>query len=96
MDSCHCLIFIFIAIGVVVYALSSYFRGAIVPGWTSLLISIWFVGGVLLIALGITGEYIGKIYVEVKRRPRYFVQETTGVPNEGDDNPIVSSNDNAS
>lgn len=71
------LCFILVAFGVMVYALTSYFRGSIVPGWTSLLMSIWFVGGVLLVALGITGEYIGKIYIEVKRRPRYFVLDAT-------------------
>ena len=72
------LVFILIAIGVCVYALMAYLGGRSVPGWTSLLISVWFVGGTLLVALGIAGEYIGKIYTEVKRRPRYFEQERTG------------------
>jgi len=71
-------IFILVAICVFIYALSAYLGGRSVPGWTSLLMSVWFVGGVLLIAIGITGEYIGKIYTEVKRRPRYFEQERTG------------------
>lgn len=71
------LCFILVAFGVMIYALAAYVQGRSVAGWTSLLMSIWFVGGVLLVALGITGEYIGKIYIEVKRRPRYFVQETT-------------------
>lgn len=71
-------LFILVAIGVCIYALAAYLDGRSVPGWTSLLISVWLVGGTLLVALGITGEYIGKIYTEVKRRPRYFEQERTG------------------
>lgn len=49
------------------------------PGWTSLLVSVWFIGGAILLACGIIGEYIGKIYTEVKRRPHYFVEEYTGI-----------------
>lgn len=71
------LCFILVALGVMIYALTSYVLGRSLPGWTSLLMSVWFVGGVLLVAIGVTGEYIGKIYMEVKRRPRYFIQETT-------------------
>lgn len=47
--------------------------GNTVPGWSSLMVSIWFVGGAVLLGLGIVGEYIGKIYREVKRRPRYII-----------------------
>lgn len=71
------LCFILVAFGVMIYALTSYVLGRSLPGWTSLLMSVWLVGGVLLVAIGVTGEYIGKIYMEVKRRPRYFIQETT-------------------
>lgn len=71
------LCFILVALGVMIYALTSYVLGRSLPGWTSLLMSVWLVGGVLLVAIGVTGEYIGKIYMEVKRRPRYFIQETT-------------------
>ena len=42
---------------------------------TSLLVSIWFIGGMIMMAIGITGIYIGKIYKEVKQRPRYFIEE---------------------
>ena len=45
------------------------------PGWSSLMLSIWFVGGFVLIGIGITGIYIGKIYQEVKRRPLYHIQD---------------------
>ncbi len=56
------------------YALISYFAGSVVPGWTSLIISIWFLGGLQLLAIGLVGQYIGKIYIEVKHRPRYNVE----------------------
>lgn len=69
------ILFILIAIGMIGYALYSYFTGHTIPGWTSLLISLWFIGGVILTAIGIIGEYIGKIYKEVKRRPRYFIEK---------------------
>lgn len=65
--------FVFISAAMLVYALVSLSMGTTVGGWTSLLISIWFVGGVLMVSLGIVGEYIGRIYMESKRRPRYFV-----------------------
>lgn len=58
-----------------VYALISYFTGHVVPGWTSLILSIWFLGGVQLLSIGLIGQYIGKIYVEVKHRPRYHVEK---------------------
>lgn len=71
------LVFILVALAVILWALVEYCRGNTIQGWTSLLISIWFVGGALLVALGVVGEYVGKTYTEVKRRPRYFVMETT-------------------
>lgn len=58
-----------------IYALVSYFTGNVVPGWTSLILSIWFIGGVQLLAIGLVGQYIGKIYVEVKHRPRYNIEK---------------------
>lgn len=58
-----------------IYALVSYFTGHTEPGWSSLIISIWFLGGVQLLAIGIVGQYIGKIYVETKRRPRFNIEE---------------------
>ena len=58
-----------------VYALVSYLCGSAVAGWTSMLISIWFIGGAILLSLGVIGEYIGKIYKEVKRRPRYHLEK---------------------
>lgn len=70
--------------GIVVFALSllmlayflfRYFTGATVAGWASLAVSIWAIGGLQLLAIGIVGEYIGKIYLETKRRPRFIVDE---------------------
>ncbi|MGN0214829.1 MAG: glycosyltransferase family 2 protein [Muribaculaceae bacterium] len=60
----------------IVYGLVRYVTHSVIEGWTSLMLSLWFIGGAILTSLGIIGEYIGKIYGEVKRRPRYFVEET--------------------
>lgn len=57
------------------YALIQDLLGDTVSGWTSLIISIWFVGGLQLLGIGCIGEYIGKIYIEVKRRPRYAIEK---------------------
>lgn len=69
------LFFILIALLAIVYALVSYSSGSALPGWTSLLVSLWFIGGAILTAVGIIGEYVGKIYNEVKQRPHYFVED---------------------
>lgn len=69
------LIFMLVSIIAIIYALSAFASGHVFPGWTSLLISIWFIGGAILTAIGIIGEYVGKIYKEVKRRPRYFIEK---------------------
>ena len=58
-----------------VYTLIRKFIGTTVDGWTFLNISIWFIGGLQMLSLGIIGEYIGKIYGESKRRPRYCISE---------------------
>lgn len=70
------LVFILIALLAIVYGICSFVEGMVIPGWTSLLVSLWFIGGAILLACGIIGEYVGKIYKEVKRRPRYFVEKT--------------------
>lgn len=71
------LSFMLVALGVIVYGLVAWLCGRTIQGWTSLLVSLWFIGGALLVALGVIGEYVGKIYAEAKRRPRYFIEETT-------------------
>ncbi len=70
------LLFILISFCIFIWVLYKYFTGDVVTGWSSLILSIWFVGGTVLTGLGITGEYIGKMYMEVKDRPRYNIEET--------------------
>jgi hypothetical protein len=55
-----------------------FFTEGVVPGWASSVIPIYLLGGIQLLSLGILGEYISKLYLETKRRPRYFIAETTG------------------
>ncbi len=69
------MVIIFFSMLALLYALISYCTGHVVPGWTSLILSIWFLGGVQLLAIGLVGQYIGKIYVEVKHRPRYNIEK---------------------
>jgi len=69
------ILFILISIGIGIYVLHALIAGTAVPGWSSLILSIWLVGGFVLIAIGIVGTYIGKIYQEVKGRPLYNIQE---------------------
>ncbi len=64
-----------LAIVAAIYTLIAKFWGVTTAGWSSLMISIWFLGGVQLVSVGIIGEYIGKIYKETKRRPRYIIEE---------------------
>ena len=66
-----------VAFALIVYALVSYFTGNVVSGWASSLIVTCFLGGIQLISLGVIGEYIGKIYMETKARPRFIISERT-------------------
>ncbi len=69
------LVFMLVSFFAIIYALVEFISGDVIRGWTSLLISVWFIGGAILTAIGIIGEYIGKIYKEVKRRPRYLIEK---------------------
>lgn len=69
------LVFMAISFCAIVYGVVVWLEGRTIAGWTSLLVSLWFIGGAVLLACGIIGEYVGKIYTEVKRRPRYFVEK---------------------
>ncbi len=64
-----------ISILAAIYALISKLLGETVQGWTSLILSIWFLGGLQLIGMGILGEYIGKLYQEVKHRPKFIIEK---------------------
>ena len=64
-----------VSIVMMIYSLIRHAQGATVAGWSSLIISIWMIGGVILLSIGIVGEYIGKIYLETKARPRYIIEE---------------------
>ena len=64
----------FVSVLMLAYAFVSFFTGHVVAGWASVLVSVWAIGGILLISVGIVGEYIGKIYLETKRRPRFIVE----------------------
>ena len=66
-----------VAFLLIVYALVSYFTGNVVSGWASSLIATCFLGGIQLISLGVIGEYVGKIYLETKARPRFIIGERT-------------------
>ena len=65
------------AFALIIYALVSYFTGNVVSGWASSLIVTCFLGGIQLICLGVIGEYVGKIYMETKARPRFIISERT-------------------
>ena len=67
------LLMTLISLLIIVYSIYEYVVGRTVEGWTSILVSLWFIGGIVTIGVGTTGTYVGKIYTEVKRRPRYFV-----------------------
>ena len=66
-----------VAFALIIYALVSYFTGNVVSGWASSLIVTCFLGGIQLISLGVIGEYVGKIYMETKGRPRFIISERT-------------------
>ncbi len=64
-----------VSFGILIYTIVSLICGVAVAGWTSLMLSIWLLGGLQLLAMGILGEYIGKVYLETKHRPRYIIEE---------------------
>jgi hypothetical protein len=66
--------FVLLSFAAAIYILSSKMFGNTVSGWTSIMLSIWFIGGVQLTGLGLIGEYIGKVYKETKARPKFFIE----------------------
>lgn len=70
-------IFVFlVSMLMLVYSVVRWTMGATVAGWASIVCSVWAIGGLILLSLGIIGEYIGKIYLETKGRPRFIIQES--------------------
>lgn len=69
------LVFLLIALGITIWVIVCLVQHKAITGWSSLILSIWFCSGCVLIGLGIVGEYIGKIYMEVKRRPRFNIKD---------------------
>lgn len=64
----------FVSIAVLIYSLVRHFTHHTIPGWTTTVLSVWAIGGLIMISLGIIGEYIGKIYLESKHRPRFIIE----------------------
>lgn len=71
-------LFILIALGIAVYVVVSLISGSVVPGWSSLMLSIWLVGGIIMVSIGLVGLYVGKVYIETKHRPRYHINRRLG------------------
>ncbi len=69
------IIVLFISLIMIIYSIVRKIMGATVPGWTFISCSIWFLGGVQMLSIGVVGEYIGKIYSETKQRPRFIISE---------------------
>jgi len=69
------ILIFFISIAMMIYFIIRFFTGYTVSGWASIVCSIWGIGGLILLSIGIIGEYIGKIYLEAKHRPRFHVEE---------------------
>ena len=65
----------FISILMLIYSVVRWATGETVLGWASLICSVWAIGGLILLSLGVIGEYVGKIYLETKGRPRFLIRE---------------------
>ncbi len=72
----------FISLIMIVYNVVRWATGNTVAGWASLACSVWFIGGLILLSLGVIGEYLGKLYLESKGRPRFLIQERLGLEDE--------------
>ena len=68
------LIFMF-SVAMLIWSIVGFFNGATMQGWSSIMVSVWGIGGIIILSLGVIGEYVGKIYLEVKKRPRYIIAE---------------------
>ena len=74
------------SVAMILYALAvRLISHTALPGWASTVVPIYLLGGIQLFCLGLIGEYVGRIYIEVKRRPRFIVEEALGVPEPRDE-----------
>jgi glycosyltransferase involved in cell wall biosynthesis len=64
-----------VSLAMLLYFLILYFTGNTVQGWSTIVISVWAIGGLQLLAIGVIGEYIGKVYLETKGRPRFLIEK---------------------
>ncbi len=64
-----------ISVVILIYSIVRRIQGGTVPGWASLSVSVWFLGALQLLMIGIVGEYVGKVYLETKRRPKYIIKD---------------------
>ena len=64
-----------VSLVMIVYNVVRWAMGNTVAGWASLACSVWFIGGLILLSLGVIGEYLGKLYLESKDRPRFLIRE---------------------
>jgi polyisoprenyl-phosphate glycosyltransferase len=75
-----------ISLVMIIYFIVQHFTGHTISGWSSLIVSIWALGGLQLLAIGIVGEYIGKTYLETKKRPRFIIESVLHNEGEGKEN----------
>ncbi len=69
------MLIFFVSFGILIYSVVRHFMGETVLGWSSLMVSVWALGGLQLLAIGVIGEYVGKVYLETKARPRFAIQD---------------------
>jgi len=68
------------SVGALAYAIAVWARSGVVPGWTSIAAPLYLMGGIIMLSIGLLGEYLGRVYMEVKRRPLYFIDTQIGLP----------------
>jgi hypothetical protein len=68
----------------IAYAVIGVLTDKVLPGWTSVVIPLYLLGGLIMLSIGVVGEYIGKMFLEAKRRPRFLVDTVVGEPADND------------
>ena len=77
------VVILFASLLMTIYSVVVKIIGKAVDGWTFIVCSLWILGGIQMISIGLIGEYVGKIYAETKRRPRFFIEKVVENPTEG-------------